>query len=325
MTNITREPLKNGVWSLAAALILTSASVTAQSSDPNEFPVSDAGVMLATTAAANRTVMPFSGTGIRTAAIDNAIRDPLAPTVQEIRGLPPASSGIGIETVVGSDTRQRLYTTLYPTRATALVTFTGGFCTGWFYGPNVVATAGHCVHSGGTTGSWRTNVRVYPGYNAGSAPYGSFAAKWLASVTGWTQSRDERYDYGVIKLSTNAGNTVGWYGLWWTTASLTGQTSIIQGYPGDKTPSQSQWVGADEVRVTQDRQVFYKNDTADGMSGSAVWNDRPPGSAFCANGPCAFAIHAYGLHGAAPHSDHNHGTRITEAVFNNLIAWRDAP
>jgi glutamyl endopeptidase len=245
------------------------------------------------------------------------------PSVSHIKGLQPVG-GNGIESVLGVDTRIRAYTTTYPARATALITFTGGWCTGWFYGPNVVATAGHCVHSG-PGGTWKQNVRVYPGYDAGSAPYGSYPAKWLASVIGWTNSGDERYDYGVIKLSTNAGNTVGWYGFWWQTASLNNTPSIILGYPGDKSPTQSQWVAVDKTRVTQERQVFYKNDTFGGMSGSAVWEDRPAGSSFCANGPCAYAIHAYGLHGSSPHSNHNHGTRIVQAVFDNLIAWRNAP
>jgi hypothetical protein len=34
------------------------------------------------------------------------------------------------------------------------------------------------------------------------------------------------------------------------------------------------------------------------------------------------AIHAYGLHGAAPHSTNNHGTRIREEVHNNFCFWR---
>jgi glutamyl endopeptidase len=226
---------------------------------------------------------------------------------------------------IGTDTRFRTYTNAFPARAIALITFSRGYCTGWFYGPNVVATAGHCVHSGGSGGTWRTNVRVYPGYNAGSAPYGSYPAKWLASVAGWTQNADERYDYGVVKLSTNVGNTVGWFGFWWQSGSLRGLPAVIAGYPGDKSPTQSQWIGTDQVRVMQERQVFYKNDTFGGQSGSAVWHDRPAGSSFCANGPCAYAIHAYGLHGSAPHSDHNHGTRIVQAVFDNLVAWRNAP
>jgi glutamyl endopeptidase len=268
---------------------------------------------------------PFIGTGKLTKSARFESETGVIPTREEIRALRPVTAGSGAETLLGTDTRFRTYTTTYPARAIALVTFDGGYCTGWFYGPNVVATAGHCVHSGGSGGSWRTNVRVWPGYNAGSAPYGSYPANWTASVIGWTSNGDERYDYGVIKLNTNVGNTVGWFGTFWQSASLTGLPSAVAGYPGDKIPTQSQWMGADIVRVTEPRQVYYKNDTAGGMSGSAVWQDRPAGSPFCADGPCAYAIHAYGLHGSAPHSDHNHGTRITEAVFNNLINWRNAP
>jgi glutamyl endopeptidase len=268
---------------------------------------------------------PNPGTGVLTSELQAESWRGYIPSPQEIARLQPASGKVGIETVIGLDTRFRTYTTTYPARATALITFTGGWCTGWFNGPNTVVTAGHCVHSGGTGGSWRSNVRVWPGFDAGSAPFGSYPAKWLASVVGWVVNANEQYDYGVVKLNVNAGNTVGWYGFWWQSASLTGLPSVIAGYPGDKSPLQSQWLSVDQVRVTQANQVFYKNDTFGGMSGSAVWQDRPPGSSFCSDGPCAYAIHAYGLHGGSPHSTHNHGTRITQAVFNNLVFWKTQP
>ena len=38
-----------------------------------------------------------------------------------------------------------------------------------------------------------------------------------------------------------------------------------------------------------------------------------------------FGIHAYGLHGAGTHAVYNHGVRLIAAVFNNLLAWRNAP
>jgi glutamyl endopeptidase len=94
------------------------------------------------------------------------------------------------------------------------------------------------------------------------------------------------------------------------------------GYPGDKSPSQSQWIGADEVNYTGTQQVYYRTDTYGGESGSAVWYDRPSGTTGSL-GPYAYAIHAYGIHGSYPHTI-NHGTRITQSVFNNLIAWRAA-
>jgi glutamyl endopeptidase len=220
--------------------------------------------------------------------------------------------------IIGADTRTRVNpTTVFPARAIALVTFNGGFCTGWLIGKDTVATAGHCVHSGGSGGNWRTNVRVYPGRNGSSAPYGSCTAKKLNSVTGWISSADERYDYGTIKLSCTIGNTTGWFGFFWQSATLTGLPTTVAGYPDDK--PLTQWKATGSVAVTQERQVFYKNDTRPGQSGSPIYYNRSG----C--GTCSMGIHAYGVHGASPHNTNNHGTRITKAVFDNLVAWKNAP
>lgn len=220
--------------------------------------------------------------------------------------------------IIGPDSRTRVNpTTVFPARAIGLVTFTGGFCTGWLIGKNTVVTAGHCVHSGGSGGNWRSNVRFYPGRNGSSAPYGSCTAKKLHSVSGWTSSADERYDYGTIKLSCTIGNTTGWFGFFWQSATLTGLPTTVAGYPDDK--PLTQWKATGNVAVTQDRQVFYKNDTRPGQSGSPVYYNRSG----C--GTCSMAIHAYGVHGASPHSTNNHGTRINQAVYNNLLAWKNEP
>ena len=220
--------------------------------------------------------------------------------------------------IIGADTRTRVTpTTAYPARAIALVTFSGGSCTGWFIGPNTVATAGHCVHSGGPGGNWRSNVRVYPGRNGGSSPYGSCTARDLYSVAGWTNSSTEAYDYGAIKLNCTIGNTVGWFGFFWQSATLNGLPATVAGYPDDK--GFQQWKSTGSVAATQTRQVFYKNDTRPGQSGAPVYYNK----AGC--GQCSMGIHAYGVHGSSPHSTNNHATRITQAVFNNLVAWRDAP
>lgn len=276
-------------------LLALTASASGQAlSDPLAITVSSDGLRgEAPFLGEAVSVEPFSGTGVLPPEAVNEWTRGYIPSATELRALQPGGARIGIETVIGVDKRVRVQSTnLDPARATAGITFTGGYCPGWLYGPNVVATAGHCVHTGGPGGSWRTNVRVWPGYNAGSAPYGSYPAKWLAPVVGWTNYSDERYDYGVVKLYSNIGYTVGWYGLWGWQTSLNNNPAVILGYPADKTPTQSQWVGTDMVRVTQTNQVFYKNDTFGGMRGSAVWHDRPPGAAYCANGPWAYAIHA---------------------------------
>lgn len=219
--------------------------------------------------------------------------------------------------IIGADSRTRVNpTTVHPARAIALVTFSGGGCTGWLINKNTVVTAGHCVHSGGSGGDWRSNVRVYPGRNGSSSPYGSCTAKRLYSVNGWTNSKDEAFDYGAIKLNCTIGNTVGWFGYFWQSASLNLFPATVAGYPDDK-PVQ-QWKSVGVIRVSQTRQVFYKNDTRPGQSGAPVYYNRSG----C--GQCSMAIHTYGTHGSSPHGTDNHATRIIKAVFDNLETWKNA-
>jgi glutamyl endopeptidase len=244
-----------------------------------------------------------------------------AQEVWSLLSLTPLAEGI--ETIIGPDNRTRVTaTTAFPWRAIVLVTFSAGRCSGALYGRDIVVTAGHCVHSGGSGGSWQTNVRVFPGRNGPSAPYGSCTAKSLHSVLGWTRDKDERFDYGAIKLNCSIGNTTGWLGLWWQGASLNGSGSQISGYPGDK--PLEQWQSIDQIRVSESDQVFYFNDTVGGVSGSAVFANRPAGSPWCV-GYCIMAIHAYGLHGSPPHSNHNHATRLTQGKVDNLLHWRNLP
>ncbi|HVF59153.1 MAG TPA: serine protease [Thermoanaerobaculia bacterium] len=216
--------------------------------------------------------------------------------------------------IIGADGRVRVRaTTRFPARAIVLVTFSGGRCTGWMISKDTVATAGHCVHSGG---SWHTDVRVFPGRSGSSSPYGSCRARRLHSVEGWIAAEDERYDYGAIKLNCTIGNTTGWLGLRRQPATLSGMTATVAGYPDDK--PLTQWKSTGAVTVVQPRQLFYRNDTALGQSGGPVYaNDSDCGL-------CAVAVHTNGLHGQSPHSLANHGTRITQEVFANFVRWKDA-
>jgi glutamyl endopeptidase len=262
---------------------------------------------------------PYRGTGKLTGTEGVSL---VAPNVQELRTLPAwnlPAPGTGkerkaTEAIVGFDTRVRTYTLSYPATAVALVTFENARCTGWFIGPDTIATAGHCVHSGGSGGNWYdvNTYTVYPGFDRDQAPFGSCRARTLYSVTGWTQSGDPRFDYGAIKLDCTVGNAVGCFGFFWTSASLNGQHTVVSGYPGDK--ELEQWWSTDRVRQTYARQLAYRNDTVGGQSGAPVWQDNPPDR----DGVYAMAIHTYG--GAT-----NLGTRITKAVFNNLLAWKNAP
>ncbi|MGH8477840.1 MAG: trypsin-like serine peptidase [Methylococcales bacterium] len=235
---------------------------------------------------------------------------------------PYASAEAARETVIGSDARYRILPKAsgYPERAIGLLIFNQGdssfICTGWLINANTVATAGHCVHQG-NGGSFSSNVVFYPGRDAASSPFGSCSARTLFTVNGWATDGNEQFDYGAVKLNCNVGNTTGWFGFFSQTASLVGLPVQVSGYPGDK-PFGTQWSGSGDVQISEARKTRYMIDTAGGQSGGPVFETDRVGD-FC-GGPCANTIHTYGLS-----NGRNSGTRIDEAVFNNLIAWINAP
>ncbi len=304
--------------------VLFSATVAIAGAAPDQAISSD-GKALAAGGTGEATgvtmVAPSKGSGWKSAeglAAEGVITESVP--MSELLALKPVTAGVGIETIIGWDTRVRTKPNTFPRRATALITFSAGRCTGFFIGANTVVTAGHCVAPGGTGSFYNvTSYRVYPGRDAASSPYGSCTAKRLYSVVGWVNSRLDNYDYGAIKLNCSAGNSTGTFGFYATTASLVNEPTIISGYPGDKTDL-SQWESVDKVRINDAKRLFYKNDTIGGMSGSAVWNDRAGTS-----GPYAIGIHTYGLYNGPPYSTHNHATRIDSSVFTNLVNWRNAP
>ena len=223
-----------------------------------------------------------------------------------------ALEGSPSEVIIGVDRREQVYTTNFPTRARVLITFGASRCSGTLIDADTVITAGHCVHSGGSNGSWYPvgSYEIIPGADGESEPYGSCGATGLYSVTGWTSNAKEDYDYGAIKLDCTIGNTVGWYG--YTSSVAQNDPAIIGGYPGDK--PLTHWLSADKVRAMTTRQIFYSADTAGGNSGSAVWWDN--------NGAVMIGVHAYGTHGSGNHAKYNHGTRITSSVKSNFDYWK---
>ena len=253
----------------------------------------------------------------------------------------PAGGGPAAETPISPDRRvQVTSTTAYPARATVWITFnksassTGWSCTGFMIAENVVATAGHCVNfgtSGGTGFFQKSSFRIYPGRNGSSSPYlcpggGVARAQQLWTNATWNSSGAETHDYGAITLTCDLGRTTGYFG-WTSSGHTVGSEVDTQGYPADK-PSGTQW-DADNcstsplstsfvqctIAATTSQQLFYKNDTAGGQSGSPLFRVTSTGCT------CAIGIHAYGLHGSSPHSTNNHGTRVNSAVssFFNLM------
>jgi glutamyl endopeptidase len=263
------------------------------------------------------------GTSVEALAAEGVVSSSIPAS--QLMALKPMTADVGIESVLGFDSRVQTYTNRFPQRAIGLITKSGAqYCTGWLIGNNTVVTAGHCVATGG---SGKVNspslYRFYAGQNGTSSPYGYCTVKGTYAPVGWVNQNKDDYDYGFLKLNCTVGNTVGTFGYFYTTASLSGQTTVISGYPGDK--PKTQWESVDEVRVNQSKRIFYKNDTIGGQSGSPVWSDRPPGAPNPQNGVYAMGIHAYGTYNGAPFNTHNHATRIDQSVFNNFNTVRNLP
>jgi len=222
------------------------------------------------------------------------------------------------EVVFGNDDRVLVGNTRpYPWRTICKLEITAADgarfgCSGAMIGPRTVLTNGHCVFMH-DHGGWVRNVRVIPGKNGASEPFGSAVSTFYHSVTGWTQSKSSNYDYAVIVLPPDRklGNSTGWMGLAnLSFFSLLGLQVNSSGYPGDK-PAGTQWWNANNVLAVTDRRLFYRLDTFGGQSGSPVWR-------FKDGQRHIVAVHNTG--GAA----FNGSVRLVKPVFDNLVAWKNA-
>lgn len=217
------------------------------------------------------------------------------------------------EIVHGADDRVKIgNTTAYPWRTICHLEITAAngrryIGSGAFIGPRVVLTAGHCIYIH-ADGGWARSVTVIPGRNGSTKPYGQAVGTSFRSVKGWTQSKDSDYDYGVIILPSALGNTVGWMGLAnLSFASLMGLNVNNSGYPGDK-PYGTQWWNSNNILAVTGRRLYYRIDTMGGQSGSPVWRYKDGNR------------HIVGIHTTG--GTFNGATRINDAVFDNLVAWK---
>jgi glutamyl endopeptidase len=225
------------------------------------------------------------------------------------------TAAAAMETIIGADQRLRITNTndIPWRRYCALrITFPSGASyrgTGFFIGPTAVATAGHCVYLH-NQGGWARRVEVIPGCNGSTRPFGQAEATVFRSVSGWVTSRLPECDYGCIFLPRGSfgGANLGNFGAAaFDAQTLVAQPAVVAGYQGDK-PFAELWGMAEVIKTVSAKTIGYTIDTYAGASGAPVYIKRG-GVRY------AVAIHNYG--GEATNS----ATRITEPVYQRLLAW----
>ncbi|MES1023146.1 trypsin-like serine protease [Gloeocapsa sp. BRSZ] len=217
-------------------------------------------------------------------------------------------------TVIGSDDRVLITnTTAYPWRTITklFMTFPSGkkfVCSGTLIAAKYVLTAGHCIHNS-SEGGWANKVEVVPGLSGTYKPYGSAFAAYMRSYTAWTSSQNPNYDFALITLNKNIGNTTGWLGYAYY-PSINGITANLAGYPGDRNSGLGLYYHYGPVMSSTSQRLFYSIDTAGGQSGSGVYrrinSDR-----------YVFAVHTNGSGGTL----YNSGARIDSQKFNDIKRW----
>jgi V8-like Glu-specific endopeptidase len=143
----------------------------------------------------------------------------------------------------------------------------------------VVATAGHCVHSGNLATGFYSDFVFVPAYRDGTAPFRAWNWRFVTTTAAWATGNDEvpnAADYAMIEFddqpittggsSVRLGSVTGWLG-WQTSSLLPNHTSKL-GYPCNLDSCEKmQNVMSNSYQPTEPNNVEYGSDARGGSSG----------------------------------------------------------
>lgn len=138
--------------------------------------------------------------------------------------------------------------------------------TGFLYGNNVLATAGHCVFDPRYGGEAKS-IRVVLNNTSYWASDWTAAKKWYDSTTS-NMSRNWKYDYGVITLNATPGRTLGFLDYWIASDSqLKGKGINVPGFVAGSTSLNNTSGTLANVRTYD---LYFTAGFASGKSGSPI-------------------------------------------------------
>lgn len=159
--------------------------------------------------------------------------------------------------------------------------------TGWFAGPSIVVTAGHCLFDTGM--GWAHSVAIIPGRSgddADSRPFGTTSSDRLSVAEDWKNAAAPAADIGCIHLNEPLGDRLGWLAY--------GSSSInLSGHPEVRTAGYSEYMAKNSILTRSEGELiglasgrlFYTLDTKQGASGAPIMGKQEPAQ--------VLAVHAY--------------------------------
>lgn len=175
--------------------------------------------------------------------------------------------------------------------------------TGFLTGKNTMVTAAHCVFDSNSA-SWINDIIIHYYQNSYTLNLRTCRPQSAVISTQYAQYQDYNYDWAIVTLNEDIGNTVGyWFGYGTTEGSLAGKSINVSGYPVDK--QFFQYVAPGTISRSDTYNCFYDADMLGCQSGGPVFDD---------NG-IVWAINTY------EGGSFNQGNRLTREVYDLISSY----
>ncbi len=203
-------------------------------------------------------------------------------------------------------------TTQYPYNAICYVTtLIGGSVwqgSGVYISPDEILTAAHVVYRSDL--GVATTVTVRPGYNLGTAPYGTISGEYIHyyninDANGLISNGQTQTDFALIHVQSVS--TTGWMGI---TPNDAGGAVHITGYPG--TSDGAQVDSLQTLSLLPGYSEFTGQSLGEGSSGGPVW-------AYVNGSPQVYVVVSSGTTNGTGYFG-----QITSTTFNTIEQWIDA-